>query len=93
MSLTLAVSAAARPPHASTSADLVPHPCLPHPCAEDELIDEEAEELRDGDVYEDSARLGTLPSMHTPQHRGASEVGSLLGDEFTSPHAGLKKGD
>ena len=60
-------------------------------------MDEEAEELGDGDVYEEDEepRLGTLPP-HTPQ-RGAplattQTEGSLLGDEFTSPHA-IKKGD
>jgi hypothetical protein len=51
----------------------------------DELVDEEAEELRD-----DDARLNTLPPVNTPKR--TSDVGNLLGDEFTSPHAGAKKG-
>ncbi len=53
---------------------------------EDELVDEEAEELAD-----DDARLNTLPPAQTPP-RATNEVGSLLGEEFTSPHAGAKKG-
>ena len=63
---------------------------------EDEM-DEEAEELRDGDMYEEEPRLSTLP-MHTPQRNGGSNghssrqtEGSLLGDEFTSPHASASK--
>ena len=62
--------------------------CLPHapPSAEDdELIDEEAEELDD-----DDALLSSLPTQTPP--RPTSDVGSLLGEEFTSPQA-LKKGD
>ena len=65
----------------------------------------EAEELRDGDMYEDEdePRLSTLPA-HTPpprssysnghgSGRGPAQEGSLLGDEFTSPHSSVKKGD
>jgi len=64
----------------------------------DDEMDEEAEELRDGDVYEEEdegARLSTLPAS-TPVRNGAPPAaveGSLLGDEFTSPHSTLKKGD
>jgi len=57
---------------------------------EDELMDDEAEELGDGDVYDEERPLGTLP-MRTPERTG-NEVGDLLGGEFTSPHA-VKKGD
>ena len=67
---------------------------------EDELMDE-AEELRDDDVYDDD--LNTLPPSHsTPQRNGGlggppggpppAFEGSLLGEEFTSPHS-VKKGD
>lgn len=68
----------------------------------DEEMDEEAEELRDGDVYEEDDETGglsTLPGAPPARNgmNGASrppaEVGSLLGDEFTSPHSTLKKGD
>ena len=71
----------------------------------DEEMDDEAEELRDGDMYEDEdePRLSTLPA-HTPpprssysnghgSGRGPAQEGSLLGDEFTSPHSSVKKGD
>ena len=73
----------------------------------DEEMDDEAEELRDGDMYEDDEpRLSTLPA-HTPPPRNSSHgysngsgrapavEGSLLGDEFTSPHSNssVKKGD
>ena len=53
---------------------------------EEMLMDEEAEELRDDQFYDEGGRLGTLPP-HTPQKEG-----SLLGEEFTSPHS-VKKGD
>jgi len=53
---------------------------------EDELVDEEAEELGD-----DDARLNTLPPTSAAP-RPSDAVGSLLGEEFTSPHAGAKKG-
>ena len=53
---------------------------------EDELMDDEAEELHD-----DDARLNTLPPSQPPPRPGA-DVGSLIGDDFTSPHAGSKKG-
>jgi hypothetical protein len=58
--------------------------------------------LRDGDVYEEDDETGglsTLPGAPPARNgmNGASrppaEVGSLLGDEFTSPHSTLKKGD
>jgi len=52
---------------------------------EDEALDEEAEELRD-----DDARLNTLPVAQSTPPR--DQVGNLLGDEFTSPLAGAKKG-
>lgn len=52
---------------------------------------------------EDEPRLSTLPSSHaTPQRNGLGAgpgrppqqtEGSLLGDEFTSPHSNVKKGD
>jgi hypothetical protein len=60
----------------------------------DDEMDDEAEELRDGDMYEeDEPPLSTLP-MHTPQRPSVQQEGSLLGEEFTSPLSGnLKKGD
>ena len=84
---------------------------LPDSAGDDELdlgddeMDEEAEELRDGDVYDEEERLSTLPSLSTPQRGGSlgapssrpppaqQTEGSLLGEEFTSPRAGIKKGD
>ena len=51
-----------------------------------EMLKMEAEELRDDQFYDEGGRLGTLPP-HTPQKEG-----SLLGEEFTSPHS-VKKGD
>ena len=66
---------------------------------EDEMmLDDEAEELEDGDAFDDD--LNTLPA-HTPQRGGGGggdhprtpqQEGSLLGEEFTSPHS-VKKGD
>ena len=59
-------------------------------------MEDEAEELRDGDVYEEESALSTLPQgggMHTPQRSSnGGEVGSLLGDEFTLPQS-RGKGD
>lgn len=69
---------------------------------DDDMLDDEAEELGDGDVFdEESSRLSTLPAagaQATPTRAGAGratggEVGSLIGDDFTSPHANVKKGD
>ena len=48
-------------------------------------LDDEAEELDD-----DDARLSSLPAQTPP--RPTDDIGSLLGEEFTSPQA-LKKGD
>jgi len=67
----------------------------------DDEMDEEAEELRDGDMYDDDdddaggASLSTMPGggLATPQRPRQQVEGSLLGDEFTSPHSSLKKGD
>jgi len=63
----------------------------------DEEMDEEAEELRDGEAYEDDARLSTLQGRngtrngrHGADDQSGGQVGSLLGEEFTSPHVGSK---
>jgi len=66
----------------------------------DEEMDEEAEELGDGDAYEDDARLSSLQpggrggvmarNGRADDHNGSGGVGSLLGEEFTSPHVGSK---
>ena len=81
----------------------------PDSAADDELdlgeYDEEAEELRDADALAQSrGALGTLPvrtmmpdsevpKLGKPPAGGAHAEGSLLGEEFTSPHSWLKKGD
>ena len=81
----------------------------PDSAADDELdlgeYDEEAEELRDADALAQSrGALGTLPvrtmmpdsevpKLGKPPAGGAHAEGSLLGEEFTSPHSSLKKGD
>merc|ERR1719274_519858 len=81
---------------------------LPDSAMDDELDlgedDEEAEELHDGDVYGlGSKTLNTLPvrspAAEVPRLTRppdspvrASVEGSLLGEEFTSPHAEGKKG-
>ena len=60
----------------------------------------QAEELGDGDAYEDDARLSSLQpggrggvmarNGRADDHNGSGGVGSLLGEEFTSPHVGSK---
>jgi hypothetical protein len=76
----------------------------PDSATDDELDlgddDEEAEELHDGDLsYDRGNRLGTLPMRNVDSQvpkLGAPPAvaeGSLLGDEFTHPDAGSKKGE
>uniref|UniRef100_A0A7S3C5G3 Uncharacterized protein n=1 Tax=Haptolina ericina TaxID=156174 RepID=A0A7S3C5G3_9EUKA len=84
---------------------------VPESALDDDLDlgdEEEAEELHDGDMYDNPNRpLGTLPvrshsdaqaprlplPASSPPPPPAVE-GSLLGEEFTSPHADIgKKGD
>jgi hypothetical protein len=64
---------------------------------DDEQMDEEAEELRDGDAYDDEPRLSTINggrngmlARSRNDEANGGHVGSLLGEEFTSPHAGSK---